>query len=86
LFTPLHDPPQSWSVSPPFVTLSLQAGAEHVLAVAWQTPLVQSPPDEQLRLTAQRAVQMAPPQSASVSSCDFTPSVQVGAHFFVASQ
>ncbi len=59
-------PPQSTSVSEPFMTPSVQVGAWHSPPV--QLPDVQSLPTAHISVTAQRSVQVAPPQSTSVSS------------------
>src|SRR5436190_2068546 len=69
----VHEPPQSLSVSLPFLTLSLHCGAAQVPAV--QTPLSQSAPTEHL-LPGTHGLQVAPPQSRSVSLPFFTPSAQ----------
>ncbi len=70
-------PPQSTSLSLPFLMPSLQVGSA-VQIPAMQLVLVQSPPTEQVLPLAQSATQL-PPQSTSVSVPFFTPSVQVGA-------
>jgi hypothetical protein len=70
-------PPQSRSVSVPFVTPSLQLGAMQTLPV--QTPLVQSVGALQA-LPSMHALQpLPPPQSTSVSVPFFTVSLQAGA-------
>ncbi len=69
-------PPQSMSVSPPFFTTSVQAGALHVPEV--HTPLVQSLATVQVLLVAQRGQVVAPPQSMSLSPPFFAASVQEG--------
>jgi hypothetical protein len=75
-------PPQSTSVSLPFLALSLQLGAWHVAGFPEQTPLVQSLDTEQRKSFAHLA-QVLPPQSTSVSVPFFTVSGQAGAwHFF----
>jgi hypothetical protein len=73
-----HDPPQSTSVSVPFLIKSVQAAAEHFKFVP-QTPLVQSAPTEHVLLSAQVVEQVddgaeIPPQSMSVSVPFFTES------------
>jgi hypothetical protein len=85
---PAHEPPQSRSVSVPFVTPSVQAAGAHVPA-APQTPLAQSPPpphflpSAHLRLVG--AAAHVPPQSTSVSLPFSTVSVQpAAAHSLVA--
>jgi hypothetical protein len=72
----LQLPPQSTSVSVPFLTRSLQAGIWHTLLV--HTPLWQSALTEQPFVSAHLAVQV-PPQSTSVSAPFFTPSLQAAA-------
>jgi len=69
-------PPQSTSVSLAFFTPSLQLGVEQVFALESQTPLVQSPPEEQPRPSPHFAGH-EPPQSLSVSLPFFCPSLQV---------
>jgi len=72
-------PPQSLSVSLPFLMLSMQLKATHL--VAEQCPLSgsrQSSLIEQLWFTAHRLVQ-EPPQSLSVSVPFLTPSLQLAA-------
>ncbi len=69
-------PPQSLSVSLPFLTLSRQVGAWQTLPV--HTLLVQSEPKAQT-LPLPQAAQSMPPQSLSVSLPFFTVSTQVGA-------
>jgi hypothetical protein len=66
-------PPQSLSVSLPFFTVSLQAGAAQTPAL--HTPLSQSVPTVHLPPGA-HGLQVAPPQSRSVSLPFFTPSAQ----------
>jgi hypothetical protein len=72
-------PPQSTSVSVPFLTPSEQLGAWHLPTVhtlLWQSePLVHILPDG-------HAGHVPPPQSMSVSMPFLTPSVQVGAGMF----
>src|SRR5207237_662863 len=76
-----HPPPQSRSVSPPFLTPSVHVGTEHVLVAPSQTPLVQSIAPAQPLPSAHFA--QLPPQSVSVSEPFFTVSVHVtGRHFF----
>jgi hypothetical protein len=65
-------PPQSVSLSPPFLTLSLHAAVAQMPPV--QTPLPQSVPNVQI-LPAAHGVQL-PPQSMSVSEPFFTVSEQ----------
>jgi hypothetical protein len=74
--TQLELPPQSVSLSPSFLTLSLQAGAMHSPPV--HTPLWQSeaPPHT---LPSPHLPQVPPPQSTSVSAPFFLASVQLGA-------
>ncbi|MFC5490877.1 hypothetical protein [Dokdonella soli] len=67
-------PPQSISVSPPFLTPSKHVGAAQVPAV--QTWLWQSLPTLQ-PLPMAHAAQVGPPQSTSVSFPFFTPSEQL---------
>lgn len=74
-------PPQSWSVSLPFLTPSLQLGGWQVPYVVGQfaplhTPLTQSPEEQQFLPSPQVAPQL-PPQSLSVSSPSFTMLAQV---------
>ena len=71
-----QDPPQSTSVSEPFLTPSPQLGAWHRLPV--HTPVTQSLPPAQPSPTSQASGQ-DPPQSVSVSVPLRTPSLQVGA-------
>jgi hypothetical protein len=74
---PGHEEPQSTSVSVWFFTPSPQVGSWHFPPE--QTPLLQSTPEEQLRLASQRGqVRLAPPQSTSLSSPLRTTSEQVG--------
>jgi hypothetical protein len=72
-------PPQSWSVSLPFGTPSLQVGRAQVPSVPASAPVqtlfLQSAPTLHPRWSPQ-AGQVAPPQSTSVSSESLTPSVQ----------
>lgn len=63
-------------VSAPFFTPSSGAGALHVFGPRSQTPLPQSPADAQPFPSAHFGA-LAPPQSMSVSSRFFTPSVCV---------
>jgi hypothetical protein len=67
-------PPQSTSVSEPFVTRSVQLEGWQVEAE--QTPLWQSPPPVQAFPSGQRG-QTPPPQSTAVSAPFFTPSAQL---------
>ena len=67
-------PPQSESVSLPFCTWSVHDGREQVLAVVSQILFVQSVPTAHFKPSAQGA--QLPPQSTSVSSASFVPSVQ----------
>jgi len=71
---PSHVPPQSSSVSGPFLTLSEQDGAAQTSGVPSQTPLAQSKAAVQDLPFAQGA--QGPPQSESVSLPFFTPSSQ----------
>jgi hypothetical protein len=73
----LVEPPQSTSVSPPFLTLSLHAAAAHSLPVV-QTPSTQSVPAAHTLPTPHFAAQL-PPQSTSVSVPFFTPSLHTAA-------
>jgi hypothetical protein len=73
---PQEAPPQSMSVSTPFLTPSAHVGAWHTPAV--QTPLWQSPGTEQV-LALAHLPQEAPPQSTSVSVPFLTKSVQLAA-------
>jgi hypothetical protein len=68
-------PPQSTSVSTPFLTASSQAGAWQVPLV--QTPLWQSPFTVQVLSVGQRAHELVPPQSASLSPPFFELSLQL---------
>jgi hypothetical protein len=70
-------PPQSMSVSVPFFTRSLHAGAWHVRGDPLHTPLWQSAATAHV-LPAPHLPQL-PPQSMSVSVPFFTLSVHVGA-------
>jgi hypothetical protein len=71
-------PPQSTSVSPPFLCPS-----EHVAAGCEQTPPVQTPLSQSLPvvqpLPSAHFGHVGPPQSMSVSVPFFVPSVHVGA-------
>jgi hypothetical protein len=71
-----QEPPQSVSVSVPFLTLSLQLPAVHRLLV--QTPLVQSLPALQDKPAPQRLQLDEPPQSTADSPPFFTLSLQAG--------
>jgi len=72
-----QDPPQSTSVSLPFLTESAQVGARQVPLV--HTPLMQSEPDEQVTPSAHFLVgAQPPPQSGPVSVPFLTASEQVG--------
>ena len=62
---PLQPPPQSTSVSLPFLTVSPQVGAAHLEAV--QMPSTQSVPAVQALVVAQRLQLELPPQSVSLS-------------------
>jgi len=74
-----HVPPQSTSVSVPFLTPSLQADAEQKCEPG-QTPLVQSAAIKHPLPSAQVLPGAhVPPQSVSVSFPFFTLSVQTGA-------
>jgi hypothetical protein len=73
-------PPQSTSVSLPFLTVSVQVGAVHTFVAAGQNSgLEQSLLAAQTPLAAQRGQLFAPPQSTSVSTPFLILSVQVGA-------
>ena len=72
-------PPQSASLSPPFLTVSLQLAAWQSLGEPEQTRLVQSVGTLQLLPVAQRLQLVAPPQSVSLSPPFFATSLQVGA-------
>ena len=75
-----HGPPQSTSVSLPFLTLSLHEGALHTFVPGSQTPSMQSVPTRHARLVM-HLPQAAPPQSMSVSLPFLTPSPHsAGAH------
>jgi hypothetical protein len=69
----VHEPPQSASVSVPFFTVSVQAGAEHVFVPGSHTPLVQSAATAQVFVSAH--LPHEPPQSISVSVPFFVVSV-----------
>jgi hypothetical protein len=69
-----QDPPQSTSVSSPFLTPSLQTGTEQ--APPSQTPLTQSVFD--LQVLPFGHLSQEPPQSTSVSVPFWTPSTQLG--------
>jgi len=69
-----HEPPQSTSVSFPFLVRSAQLAG-------WQRPLVQTPPTQSVDTAhpfAEAQGPQLPPQSTSVSVPSLTPSVQVG--------
>jgi hypothetical protein len=70
-------PPQSTSVSLPFLTVSLQVAATHLLAV--HTPLWQSLPSVHAPLVVQRLQLELPPQSTSLSPPFLTVSLHAGA-------
>jgi hypothetical protein len=72
-------PPQSTSVSAPFMVPSVHEGAAaaHVFVPGSQTVLVQSEPVVQA-LELAHFGHVAPPQSTSVSAPSFTPSVHEG--------
>jgi hypothetical protein len=81
----VQPPPQSVSLSVPFLTPSPQLGAWQTLGVPEHTPLAQSPLTEHALPPAQ--LPQLPPQSVSVSLPFRTPSVQVGArHSFVVTE
>jgi hypothetical protein len=71
-------PPQSMSVSVPFLTTSVQVAAWHRFGAPEQTPLWQSPATVQSPFVA-HPPQVPPPQSTSVSAPFSVPSVHVGA-------
>jgi hypothetical protein len=71
-----HAPPQSVSVSVPFLTPSVQVGAAQ-MAVVSQTPLAQSVSRMQPAPAAQRE-HVTPPQSMPVSLPFCVPSAQSG--------
>jgi hypothetical protein len=71
-------PPQSTSVSVPFLTVSGQAAAWHFFGVPLHTPLVQSVVAAHDSPVPQRAQVVAPPQSTPVSRPFFTTSLQLG--------
>jgi len=70
-----HEPPQSTSVSSPFIFVSEQEAVLQILLS--QTLLLQSPPFWQAFPALHLLVQ-EPPQSTSVSPPFFTPSEQLG--------
>ena len=75
-----HGPPQSTSVSLPFLTPSLHEEALHVFVPGSHTASMQSVPTRQARLVM-HLPQAAPPQSMSVSLPFLTPSPHcAGAH------
>ena len=74
-FVGAQEPPQSTSVSVPFLTTSRQVGTWQMLLM--QTPLVQSDEAPQ-SLPSLHLVEQLPPQSTSVSVPFFAESVQVG--------
>jgi hypothetical protein len=65
-FAGAHEPPQSTSVSVPFLTVSEHVGIWQTLGVPLQTPLVQSLAPTHFLPSAQ-AAHAPPPQSTSVS-------------------
>jgi hypothetical protein len=71
-------PPQSTSVSVPFLTVSGQAGAWHFLGLPEHTPLPQSLAIAHDSPVVQRVQRLAPPQSTSVSTPFLTTSLQLG--------
>jgi len=71
-------PPQSTSVSDPFLTVSMQAAAVEMHVLALHTELAQSAATAQPLVSAHLPAQV-PPQSTSVSVPFFTVSVQVAA-------
>src|SRR5438876_1032035 len=77
----MHDahrpPPQSTSVSLPFLSPSVQPGATQLIPT--QTDEAQSPAMRHPLPTSHLLVH-DPPQSTSVSPPFFTPSVQLGIH------
>jgi hypothetical protein len=77
-----HVPPQSTSVSVPFLTVSLHAAALHFFVVLSQTPLAQSVAAAHVLLSVH--FEHVPPQSTSVSAPFLIVSLQLmGRHFFV---
>jgi hypothetical protein len=72
----LHEPPQSTSVSLPFLTPSLQLPDVQTLLV--QTPLEQSLPVVHDRPPAQRVQLEVPPQSTADSPPFLTVSLHAG--------
>jgi hypothetical protein len=68
-------PPQSTSVSVPFLTRSPQLDVWHVFGLPEQTPLIQSAAPVQVLAVAH--FEQVPPQSASLSLPFFMPSLQV---------
>jgi hypothetical protein len=73
----LQEPPQSVSVSVPFLTVSLQLGTLHTSGLPAHTPLVQSLASAQ-DLPSMHAAHEPPPQLTSVSLPFFTVSVHDG--------
>src|SRR5437762_2933128 len=71
----VQEPPQSTSVSVPFLTTSVQVATWQVTL---HTPLAQSDGAPQLLLVPHLVLQV-PPQSTSLSVPFFTPSAQLGA-------
>jgi hypothetical protein len=70
-------PPQSVSLSVPFLTPSPQVGAEHVPVAAGQTPLWQSPGTAHV-FPVPHLPHAAPPQSMALSVPFLTRSEQLG--------
>jgi hypothetical protein len=80
LYVGAQAPPQSLSVSVPFLTVSVQLGAWHKLVLLAQSELWQSPLTKHVALSGHlRAGAQMPPQSTSVSAWFCTLSVQVAA-------
>ena len=73
---PPQPPPQSRSVSLPFITPSLHSAATHLLAV--QTRFAQSLPTVQALPVTQRLQELVPPQSTSDSPPFLVTSEQLG--------
>ena len=74
----VHEPPQSVSVSVPFLNPSMHVGAAHMFVIGLQKPLVQSLLPLHVCPLAQ-SPHVGPPQSTSVSMPFFFVSIHVGA-------